>query len=420
MNQLKNINQVLITYLLPISLIIFGISLLFVEGYIAISSISLVALIILLFLSNLCKKEISKSIPNYVIISILSTFLILVLGIFISNGYSFYNSATWIKRWAMFCYCGMIFYLLPKQPKIVYFLLLVSFILVILSIDMYVFYKYYQIIIIDKGTHLPESTWINFIDLMGIYILPFRYTHHTLAFFNIFAISLSIYLIKLLPKYTYFLILFSVLMILMVHFYSSRMAIFVMYILAGVYAYSFVRNFKYKFITFVSVLLLLILSLSILINKIPTLGLKVEKLKTELKFYQVSSYEEIKNGPEYRLKSYFIAFDYLKNNFWKGIGLSNMGEAFEHDTKPYPLNNYLYLAVAIGVPCAILIFIFHFFPFIFTNIFCDIGLVIATFYVSLLFYSAIDAAFIMPVYIKFLAFWGPALQHIKLQLDPKT
>lgn len=409
-------------YLLPTSLVSLIIGLLFVEGFMAVSNIALGAVGILVILDSILNNRISKSIPTSVLFCSIFSFLILFIGVNFSSKIGD-GSINWVKRWAIFVYFGLIFYLLPKQNSKVYVIMLLSFIIPILCIDFYVLYKYYYLIIVNKGANLPSETWINFMDLMGIYIFPFRYTHHTLAFFNILALSMIWFISKyfnasFINKFiTFFLILF---IFFMVHFYSSRMAVFVLYLITLVCIFTEFKNFKYgklfSFITFV----ILIFTLYFSINKIPTLKLKADKLITELDFYKVSSIQQIKNGPEYRLKSYFISLESLKNNFWYGIGLKNMGAPFEHNSSPYPLNNYLYLAVAIGFPFAFCIFILHFFPLFKINIFTDIGLVILTIYLSHFFYSLIDAAIILPVYVKFFAFWTVALIHIKYNLSSRN
>lgn len=404
---------------MPLSLITFGISLLFVEGYVAISSIAMGSLATILVIFSILEKKIEKSIPNSILISVVLGFLFLCIGLLASkSGYN--GSITWIKRWAIFVYCACIFYMLPKQSKKTYLLLILSYIAAIFLIDVYVYFMYFKIIIIDKGVSMPENTWINFIDLMGVYILPFRYTHHTLAFFNVFAIALGIFLLKKLVSIKYLIGTVILCMIFMVHFYSSRMAVLVLYISLSLHLYVSFKESKYKIQLTLIAILLLMISLFGLIKNIPTLNLKTEKLFTEIEFYKISSYEDIKNGPEYRLKSYFIAFEYVEQNFWTGIGLPKMGSAFNHEHQPYPLNNYLYLAVALGVPFALLIMICHFYPFFISNIYSNIGLVIAAFYSSLFFYSLIDSAIIMPVYMKFLAFWSMALQHLKINFENET
>lgn len=74
---------------------------------------------------------------------------------------------------------------------------------------------------------------------------------------------------------------------------------------------------------------------------IPTLKLKINKLGEELNYYSNSSYNEILNGPDYRLTSYFKGFELIKKSPIKGIGFKNCSEAFQNTSKP--LNNYLFL-----------------------------------------------------------------------------
>lgn len=406
---MRSIAEKVYYYLLPIALLVSTVAVHLAGKHIAFTNISLGVLTGLVVLKYVFKKAYQQNVPIDISVSILLSYVVFSLGVFISNS-NYEETYFSVKRWLVWPQILLIFYLLPIQKRHTYLGMLGVFVAFLFFVDLYVFYKYIHLIVINKGSDLPSESWVNFIDLMRSYIIPFRYYHHFLAFMNIFGLGVVWFLSKKSNISKLVWLFVGCVYIAAIHFLAARMAIFTFYVIClfCIYFYG-LKKLKYGMLVGAISALIFAVVLSVFVNLIPTLNLKYAKLKEEISFYKSSSYEQILNGPDYRLKGYFNGIEVLKDNLWVGVGLNNIGKTFSGTT--WPLNNYLYLAVALGLPVAILLFLCHFYPAVRARN-TDTGKLILLFYGTHFFYSFTDTSLMLRDSLLFFCFWSVALQHL--------
>lgn len=396
--------------LLPLGLMNLVVAIFLIDDHIAIHSITFSIILALLVIQAIVTKQIPSGIPLALLIVIILGYVFFAIGASNSTGLT-PDSIYLIRRWKIFAIYALIFYLLPVQKNELYFILLIVFLLTVAFLNTYVLVKYYDLIIINKGKTLPDASWINFMDLMKPYILPLDFYHHTLSLFNTLCLAFVFFLWNKIPKLKLFFSVLVPFFIFMIHFYGSRTGIAVFYILFFIYTLLYFKNQKNAIIKILSATLVAISSILISYFYIPTLKLKADKFLEEINFYANSSYDEILHGPDYRLPSYFKAFELIKKSQINGIGFKEIDLKFKNTSKP--LNNYVFLTLVLGIPIGFILFISHFIHLFWVKNLKGINLVIVSFFILHLVYSISDAALFYIDYFYFFGFWSVALIHFK-------
>lgn len=401
-------------FLLPIGLMNLVVAIFLIDDHIAIHSITFSIVLALLVIHAIITKKLPNGIPDALLVIIIIGYVVFSIGAANSTGVTS-DSIYLIRRWKIFVIYGLIFYFLPIQKKELYYTLFIVFMLMVCIFNFYTLYKYYDLIIVNQGKALPDASWINFMDLMKPYILPLDFYHHTLSLFNTLSLAFIYFLWKKMPQMKWIFVFSASFFVFMIHFYGSRTGIGVFYILVLVYSIVNFMNQKYAFLKICGLVLVAFLCVFGSYFLIPTLKLKADKLGEEFSFYANSSYEQILNGPDYRLPSYFKAFEIIKKSPIKGIGFEEIGLKFKNTSKP--LNNYIYLILVLGIPVGLVLFISHFIHLFWIRNFKEFNLVIISFFVLHFMYSFSDAGLFYVDYFYFFSFWSVALVHIKIAIE---
>lgn len=405
--------EFLYALLLPLGLFNLVVSIFLIDNHIAIHSITFSIVLALLVFRAIIKKEIPNGIPFPLLLVIFFGYVFFAIGTANSTGVNS-DSVYLIRRWKIFPVYALIFFLLPTQKKELYYILLLIFISAVFLLNGYALYKYYDLIIVNQGQTLPDASWINFMDLMKPYILPFDFYHHTLSLFCALSLAFVWYLWCKLPTLKIFFLIVIPFFVFMIHFYGSRTGIVVFYLLLLFYLFNEFSKQKQAFlkITFTCLISSVFMVMSYFF--VPTLKLKTDKLVEEITFYKNSNYDQILNGPDYRLPSYFKAFEIIKQHPIAGVGFKSINTYFKNTSKP--LNNYIFLTLVLGIPIGVFLFFTHFCFVYYIQKLEGIDLILLSFFVLHFLYSFSDAALFYVDYFYFFAFWSVALVHVKYNL----
>lgn len=338
-----------------IALIVCINSTLWVNKHLAITNISLGVLCALLVIKRVLQKDFRTNYPVVVLLITLSSFFIAYLFVFIFG--ADLGSHYMFNKWIAWPQLALVFMLLPtysfKRIRLVIITLLVN----ILLIDMYILIKYVDLIILKEGKTLPPGTNTNYIDVFEGYILPLGYIHLFIAVVNLVAIVFNAYLVESTKEFIKRILLFLTMFffLAMVHFLGSRYCILTSYAFCISYLYKKYLN-QFSPIIIVLFTSIFLIAVAVLVNGIPTASIKWAKLIEEFSYYYHSSYNDILHGPDYRLRGYFVSFQCLKEHPW-GIGIDRIFELYGDNR--WPLNSYLFMAMAYGIAFGILQLFLH-------------------------------------------------------------
>lgn len=361
----KQLFQKLLFHILYFDLIVCFNSVLWVNDHIALVNITLIIGIALSIIQKILdnKNQYNNYDSKTFFYAILG-YIVFLIFVYI-NGYDERTKFIFGKWIIMPLFC-LLFFILPRYSKSKIHFLLLTFFINLSCIDLYIFFKYYILIVVEEGKSLPSESWNNFIDFLDKFIMPFRFIHLYVSIINLFALIAACLIFKESKgKYRRIgIFIFMSIFVLMIFFLASRMQVLLLVFFGVSYLYKFQLSrvsFNNKILGFFILCSILLLC----INFIPTTALKYQKLKEELGYYVNSNYEEILNGPDYRLRGYFHSFDAIAKSPLSGIGFKKIYELYG-DNK-WPLNQYLFFALAYGIPFAVIQFISLFISLIYLN-----------------------------------------------------
>lgn len=288
-----------------------------------------------------------------------------------------------------------------------YYAVFLTFILTNSVLAFITVYNYVDLIYIHHAEGLHPS-WVNFIDMLYDKIIPYHIYHHLLSIFTVFSIylcfvclSLKVYLLGRFERIL--LIFLLIFLIAFIHFLSARIGLLIFYFWVIIYIIQMVRKYKVQLSYITPILLMLLLIFSLIYTFIPTIHVKAQLTFNELSYYVQSDYEQIKNGPDYRLKSYFIAIEDIKNAPLHGIGYENIVEKLKG--KAHPHNIYLFYGVFFGLPLAVAIALFTYLPLFFAKRPLEVSILVL--YAMHTLYSFTDVSLEIKTYFYFFSFWLP-------------
>jgi hypothetical protein len=302
---------------------------------------------------------------------------------------------------------SLIAFFFTWKDKRQYYAVFMAFILTNTVFAIITLYNYYDLIYVHKAQGL-DITWVNFIDMMYDKIIPSHLYHHLLSVFTVFSIYLcynclakNLYLINKAEKYLQVFLL--VFLAGFLHFLSARIGLLLFYIGLISWIFYSLGQRRSSIIYLITALFIVSALLLAFYFIIPTIKIKTALTFNEISFYMHSDYNEILNGPNYRLKTYLSAIEDIRQSPIHGIGSGQISEKIKNMSLPH--NIYLFYSLFLGLPVAIALLIFTYTPLFFIK--KRIGVSVLVIYFIHTIYGLTDMSLEIREYFYFFSFWLP-------------
>lgn len=378
----------------------------YIENHIAIPNIGLGAIGVAVVSAYFAGLKVNNSKYDWIAyLSLIAIFICYLTSVLINNDD---NNLVILRYRGYIVGCVFCLMFLPILNRIFYKYIIFAFVLNLVVICILCINNYY-FIALREGF---QSKFL-IIEYFYYYIIPFHVWHHSLSFFLLVGVIFLLYLLTTkvyyLNIYEKIVAYFSIfLFVITMHIIVSRASLAMLY---AIFLYNIIKH--YYDIKGVVVGIFILSFVCLLYFQLGSFKNKVDNSIRDF----THLFEGELSTSDYRLYSYKISFEIIESHFWKGVALSQTTKYYNDVVREkYPTislirphNEFLYNAVTMGVPIALLFMLAMYVPFL---LFKRNKLIVG-FFISLSLYMLIDSPMNIREFYYFYCFIVPFIIHIK-------